>query len=259
MGILNVTPDSFSGDGIYQDPERAKEQAQKMITAGADIIDIGAESSRPGAKAISPEEEIKRVLPVIKALIKQIDVPISIDTSKADVAEKALSAGASIVNDISGLRFDSKMAAVIADHQAGCVLMHIRGNPENMQQNPVYSRLTEEILDSLKESLAVAEAGGINREKIIIDPGIGFGKTCEHNLGIIKNLRDFNQLDLPILIGTSRKSFIGQVLDLPVEMRLWGTAATVCASILSGAHIVRVHDVCEMSQIARMSDAILNT
>ncbi len=258
MGILNVTCDSFSKDGIYKDPQRAKERSLQMAEEGADIIDIGGESTRPGAQAVSAQEEQARVLPVIKKLSKEVKVPISIDTSKSEVAQAALDEGASIVNDISGLRFDPQMPKVIARFGAGCVLMHIKGTPRTMQENPVYSSLIEEIIDSLKESVSLASEAGIERDRIVVDPGIGFGKTTEQNLRIIKGLGNFACLDLPILIGTSRKSFIGNVLDLPVEERLWGTAATVALSISSGAHIVRVHDVKEMAQVARMVDAVLN-
>ncbi len=258
MGILNVTRDSFNKDGIYKDPQRAKERSLQMAEEGADIIDIGGESTRPGAQAVSAQEEQARVLPVIKKLSKEAKVPISIDTSKSEVAQAALDEGASIVNDISGLRFDPQMPKVIARFGAGCVLMHIKGTPRTMQENPVYTSLIEEIIDSLKESVSLASEVGIERERIVVDPGIGFGKTTEQNLRIIKGLGNFACLDLPILIGTSRKSFIGNTLNLPVEERLWGTAATVALSISSGAHIVRVHDVKEMVQVARMVDAVLN-
>ena len=259
MGILNVASDSFSNDGIYKDPERAKLKALKMVAEGADILDIGGESTRPDAQPVSVEEEKKRVLPVIRKISKEIKVPISIDTTKSEVAHAALEEGASIVNDISGLNFDPQMAAVIARFEAACVLMHIKGTPGTMQNNPVYTSLIEEIIKSLRESVSYAVAAGIDRKKLVVDPGIGFGKTTEHNLEIIKRLRDFACLDLPILIGTSRKSLIGNVLNLPVAQRLLGTAACVAAAIFNGAHIVRVHDVKEMVQVARMVDAILNS
>ena len=259
MGILNVTSDSFSNDGIYKDPQRAKEQALQMEEEGADIIDIGGESTRPDAQSISLEEEEARVLPVIRKIVKEIKIPISIDTTKSEIACLALEEGVGIVNDISGLKFDSRMAAVIARYEAGCVLMHIKGTPRTMQKNPIYASLIEEIIDSLRESVSCATAAGIDRKRIIIDPGIGFGKSTEHNLKIIKKLKDFVCLDLPILIGTSRKSLIGNVLNLPVEKRLYGTAATVAAAISNGAHIVRVHDVKEVIQVTRMVDAILNS
>jgi dihydropteroate synthase len=258
MGIVNLTSDSFSGDGIHRDPRRAQEAIRQMAEQGADIIDIGGESTRPGAQPVSAEEEKDRVIPVIQEAAKRIKLPISVDTSKSEVAYAALQEGASIVNDISGLKFDSRMPEVIARFGAGCVLMHIKGNPQNMQQSPVYVDLIEELIESLRESLSLAAAAGISRESIVIDPGIGFGKSTAHNLQIVNNLREFDCLDLPILIGVSRKSFIGNVLEIPVDRRLWGTAASVAVSICRGAHIVRVHDVQEMAQVARMADAILN-
>ncbi len=259
MGILNVTDDSFSKDGIYKDPEKAKDLALEMAEEGADIIDIGGESTRPEAQPISAAEEKKRVLPVIRRVAKEIKVPISVDTTKSEVAQAALEEGVSIVNDISGLKFDSQMASVIASFGAGCVLMHIKGTPQTMQKNPTYASLIEEIIDSLKESVSSATLAGIDKERMVIDPGIGFGKTTVHNLQIIKRLKDFASLGLPIMIGTSRKSLIGNVLNLPVQRRLLGTAATVAVSIYNGVHIVRVHDVKEMAQVVRMIDAILNS
>jgi len=259
MGILNVSSDSFSQDSIYEDPKRAKDAALKMAEDGADIIDIGAESTRPGAEPVGQEEELARVIPVIKLLAREIKVPISIDTTKSAVAQEALGEGASIVNDISGLKRDAQMGSVVAHFGAGCVLMHIKGTPQTMQDNPVYSFLIDEIIDSLKESISEAKASGINRENIAVDPGIGFGKTTEHNLQIIKKLNEFNCLELPILIGTSRKSFIGNVLNLPVDRRLLGTAASVAVAILNGAHIVRVHDVKEMLEVTKIVDIILNS
>ena len=257
MGVLNLTPNSFSNDGIYKDPQRAKEAVFKMVEQGADIIDIGGQSTRPGAQSISVDEELARVLPVIREISKKIKIPLSIDTTKSEVAHAALAEGASVVNDISGLKFDPQMADVIALFGAGCILMHIKGTPQTMQQNPYYASLIEEIIDSLRNSVSKACAAGIDKRKIVIDPGIGFGKTTEHNLEIIKRLKEFSSLNLPILIGTSRKSLIGNVLNVPVEKRLMGTAATVAAAIFNGAHIIRVHDVGEMVQVARMVDAIL--
>lgn len=259
MGILNVAADSFSSDGIYNDPERAKDAGLQMAEDGAEIIDVGGESTRPSAELVSLEEEKRRVLPLIKRLAKEIKVPISIDTTKAEVAEAALEEGVSIVNDISGLKFDSRMGEVIARFGAGCVLMHIKGIPQTMQENPTYISLIKEVIESLRESVSCAVEAGIERRRVIIDPGIGFGKTTVHNLQIINRLKDFACLDLPILIGTSRKSFIGNVLKLSVQRRLLGTAASVAASIFNGAHIVRVHDVKEMAQVTRIVDAILNS
>ncbi|MBN3038919.1 MAG: dihydropteroate synthase [Candidatus Omnitrophica bacterium] len=257
MGILNLTDDSFSNDGIYKDPSKAEELGLKMVAAGADIIDIGGESTRPGALKVSLEEEIERVLPVIKRLAKSTDVPISIDTSNSETARAALEVGACIVNDISGLTFDKHMPSIVSQFKAGCIIMHIKGTPRTMQQNPLYTDLITEICASLKKCVSKAMGYGIDKKNIAVDPGIGFGKTTEHNLEIIKRLGEFAQLDLPILIGPSRKSFIGNVLDLPVEKRLIGTIASVVASVFNGAHIVRVHDVGEIAQAVKMADAIL--
>ena len=257
MGILNVTPDSFSDGGHFFNRDRAIEQALRMQADGADIIDIGGESTRPGSEPVSVRDEISRTIPVIQSLVKVANIPVSIDTCKSQVADAALSAGASIVNDISGLRFDKKMAHVIARHKAPVAIMHIKGTPKNMQNNPVYKALIPEIMDFLRESIAIAEQAGIPGDRIIIDPGIGFGKTAEHNLEIIRRLDEFAGFEKPVLLGPSRKSFIGKVLgDLPVTERLEGTAAAVAAAILKGAHILRVHDVKEMVRVARLADAI---
>ncbi|MFC1699800.1 dihydropteroate synthase [Candidatus Omnitrophota bacterium] len=259
MGILNATDDSFSHDGIYKQPKLAKEVALQMSEQGAGIIDIGGESTRPGAEPVSVEEEKARVVPLIKELIKEIKVPISVDTTKSEVARAALGAGASIINDISGLSFDRKMAKVIREFGAGCILMHIKGTPQTMQRNPVYESLIEEIIERLKERVAAAIAAGIDQNNIVIDPGIGFGKITEHNLRIIKQLKDFACLNFPVLVGVSRKSFIGNVLNLDVGQRLLGGVACCVISILNGAHIVRVHDVQAISQVVRMVDAVLNS
>ena len=258
MGILNVTPDSFSDGGVYFDKGLAVEHALRMQEDGADIIDIGGESTRPGAKAVTMEEEIKRVVPVIEALAKKVSIPISIDTYKSDVADAAISAGASIVNDISGLRFDRRMPKVAARHKTPVVIMHIKGTPKNMQKNPSYKALIPEILDYLTESIAIARDAGIPDDMIIIDPGIGFGKTLEHNLGIINRLHEFRGFEKPILIGPSRKSFIGKTLGgLPAEERIEGTASAVAIGIFNGANIIRVHDVKAMSRVAKVADAVL--
>ncbi|UCH45479.1 MAG: dihydropteroate synthase [Nitrospiraceae bacterium] len=257
MGILNVTPDSFSDGGHFFNRDRAIEQALRMQADGADIIDIGGESTRPGSEPVSVRDEISRTIPVIQSLVKVANIPVSIDTCKSQVADAALSAGASIVNDISGLRFDKNMAHIIARHKAPVAIMHIKGTPKNMQNNPVYKSLIPEIMDSLRESIAIAEQAGIPGDRIIIDPGIGFGKTAAHNLEIIRRLDEFAGFEKPVLLGPSRKSFIGKVLgDLPVTERLEGTAAAVAAAILKGAHILRVHDVKEMVRVARLADAI---
>jgi len=257
MGILNVTPDSFSDGGVYFDKEKAVEHALRMQEEGADIIDIGGESTRPGAKAVTLKEEINRVVPVIGALAKKVNIPISIDTYKSEVADAALSAGASIVNDISGLRFDRKMPKVAARHKTPVVIMHIKGTPKNMQKNPSYKALIPEILDYLTGSIAIARYAGIQDDMIIIDPGIGFGKTLEHNLEIINRLHEFRGFEKPILIGPSRKSFIGKILGgLPSEERIEGTASAIAIGIFNGANIIRVHDVKAMSRVAKVADAV---
>lgn len=257
MGVLNVTPDSFSDGGLYLDKERTVERAHKLTEEGADIIDIGGESTRPGSDPVSLEEELKRVIPVIQAISKEIKIPISIDTYKAEVARRALDVGASMVNDISGLRFDSDMPEVVAEYKVPVIIMHIKGRPRDMQQNPQYKALIPEIMDYLRMSMRLAYKFGIPEDMIIIDPGIGFGKTFEHNLEIIKNLKEFTLLQMPVAIGVSRKAFIGKILgNAPPAERLEGTAAAVAISIFNGANIVRVHDVKEMSKVAKVVDAI---
>lgn len=258
MGILNVTPDSFYDGGRYGNTQAAAHRAVQMVDEGVDIIDIGGESTRPGSQPVSEDEEIRRVLPVIEAVRARTDVPLSIDTTKSRVAEQALQAGACMVNDISGLGFDPRMAETVAEHGALCCIMHIQGTPQTMQQNPHYEDVVRDIGAYFQQRLAVAEAAGIPRGNIWLDPGIGFGKTVEHNLEILRRLREFTTLGLPLLIGTSRKSFIGKVLgDLPVEERLEGTAATVAVAIMNGANAIRVHDVTAMIRVARMVDAVI--
>lgn len=257
MGILNVTPDSFSDGGKFFNKERAVQQALRMQDEGADIIDIGGESTRPGAEKISVKEEISRVVPVIEALANKVKIPLSIDTYKSAVAGAAILSGASIINDISGLRFDPQMPHVAARHNVPVVIMHIKGTPKNMHKNPSYKSLMPEVIDYLREGIEIARNAGVADEKIIIDPGIGFGKTLEHNLEIIKKLDEFSGLEKPILIGPSRKSFIGKILgDLPVTERLEGTSAAIAISIFNGANIIRVHDVKEMARVAKISDRI---
>ncbi len=259
MGILNVTPDSFSDGGLFFDKKRAVEHALRMVEEGADIIDIGGESTRPGASMVDEDEELRRVIPVIEAISGKVKVPISIDTYKARVAEEALKAGASMVNDISGLRFDPRMAEVVARYEVPVVIMHIKGTPRDMQKNPTYKALIPEIMDYLREGIEIARQRGVRDDMIIIDPGIGFGKTVEHNLEIIHRLSEFKGFEKPILIGPSRKSFIGRVLnDAPVTERLEGTGASVAIAIFNGADIIRVHDVKEMVRVARVADAIKN-
>ncbi len=257
MGILNVTPDSFSDGGLHFEKSNAVDRAMKMVDDGADIIDIGGESTRPGSEPVSIEEELDRTIPVIEALSARIPIPISIDTYKSEVAKKALTAGASMVNDISGLRFDPAMSGIVSDFRIPVVIMHIKGAPRNMQAHPSYEALIPEIMDYLRKSMQIAVQKGVAEDMIILDPGIGFGKTFDHNLQIINRLHEFTKLEKPILIGPSRKSFLGKILeDLPPEQRLEGTAAAVTASIMKGAHIIRVHDVKEMSSVARVADAI---
>jgi dihydropteroate synthase len=258
MGILNVTPDSFSDGGRFQDRDPALAHAREMVAAGADILDIGGESTRPGAAPLSEEEELRRIIPVIERLSPEIPVPISVDTYKSRVAERALEAGAAVVNDISGLRFSPDMGDVVAKYGAALVIMHIKGTPRDMQQNPVYGDVVGEILEYLGEGIRLAEQAGIDRERVMIDPGIGFGKTLEHNLEILNRLDEFRSLGRPIVLGTSRKKFIGTVLGIPEpDLRVQGTAATVVLGIERGASVVRVHDVAPMVQAARMADAIV--
>ena len=258
MGILNVTPDSFSDGGQYAEQGAALEHAREMVSQGADILDIGGESTRPGADPLTEEEELRRIIPIIERLSSEQRGPISVDTYKSSVAEKALQAGASIVNDISGLRFSPDMARVVADHGAAVVLMHIKGTPRDMQVNPVYGDLIGEIMDYLDESAGIALKAGVGRDRIMIDPGIGFGKTLEHNLTILERLDEFRALGFPIVLGTSRKRFIGTVLDIAEPKdRIEGSAATVALGIQRGARIVRVHDVGYMTKVARMTDAIV--
>ncbi len=261
MGVLNVTPDSFSDGGKYLSKDQAVAHALQMASDGADIIDVGGESTRPkgpygeGAEEVSAEEEIRRVVPVIEEISSSSDVLISIDTYKAVVAEAALKAGAAIVNDISGLNYDPAMAETVASHEAVLIAMHIKGTPKTMQQNPAYENVVEEVASSLSRSVEIARGAGIGH--VWIDPGLGFGKKLEHNLSLIKNLRRFAELKCPIVIGPSRKAFIGMLLNLPVDQRIEGTAAAAAASILQGANILRVHDVKEMKRIAVVVDAIM--
>ena len=263
MGVLNVTPDSFSDGGKYFSLEKALDGATAMVEEGADIIDIGGESTRPkgpygeGAADIPAEEEIRRVVPVIREMKARSDIPISIDTYKSAVAEAALSAGAVIVNDISGLRFDSGMARVVGNHGATLIAMHIKGTPRTMQQDPTYDDVVAEVKDVLSQSIDQAIDAGIGQ--IMIDPGIGFGKKLHHNLLILNRLREFAELGHPVVVGPSRKAFIGVLLDLPVDQRLEGTAAAVAACVLNGAHVVRVHDVKEMKRVVLVADAISRT
>ncbi len=260
MGILNCTPDSFSDGGKFFDKRKALLHVKKMVKDGADIIDIGGESSRLGSSEVSIDEEIRRVIPIISKISSAVNRPISIDTRHSVVAKLALQNGASIVNDITGLNGDKEMASVIAKYDASVVLMHMRGTPKTMQLDTNYKSLIRDIIDSLKKSVTIAKDAGINGYKMIIDPGIGigFGKSVEQNLKIIKRLEEFKVLKKPILIGTSRKFFIGKILDKKnTGDRLYGSIASVTASILNGANIVRVHDVRETVDAAKVADSIL--
>jgi len=256
MGVLNVTPDSFSDGGLFFDKEKAIAHGLRMVEEGADILDIGGESTRPGSKPLELEEELRRVIPVIESLVKEVEVAISIDTYKSTVAQRAIEAGAEIINDISGLRFDPSLAQVAAKEDIPLVLMHIRGTPETMQKDIHYSSLFSEILQYLKESIQRAESAGLDPRQIIIDPGIGFGKTVEDNLLIIKNLFEFRILGKPILLGTSRKSFIGKILNTEVGDRLEGTLSSIAIGVLNGAHIIRSHDVLQAKKAIAVADAI---
>jgi len=257
MGILNVTPDSFSDGGRYLGPETALMRALLMAGEGADLIDIGGESTRPGSDPVSEEEELDRVIPVIERLKKELEIPISIDTTKAEVARQAIHAGAALVNDISGMQFDPEMVDVVAKAGIPVVLMHTVGPPKTMQKEYHYDDVVEDILLYFKERLAFVESRGVSAENVILDPGIGFGKGVEHNLNLIRDLRRFEVLGHPIMVGASRKSFIGKVLDLPVNQRVEGSLAAAAASVLNGAAFVRVHDVRESVRVCRLCDAIL--
>ena len=256
MGILNVTPDSFSDGGRFSDYERAVAHAFELISQGADILDIGGESTRPGSEPVGVEVEIERVVPLIRAVREKSDIPISIDTNKASVAFQALSAGADIINDVSSLRFDSDMAGVAAESKAPLILMHMLGKPRTMQDNPVYGSLISEIIAFLEERIQFAVDNGVAREQVMVDPGIGFGKTVEHNLCIIGNLGAFSCLDRPVVLGASRKRFIGSVLGRDESQRELGTAIANSFGIAGGAHILRVHDVAFNREAARMAEAI---
>ncbi len=250
MGIINVTPDSFSGDGLSGNIAAAVDRARQFAADAADIIDIGGESTRPGSTAVSVDEELSRIIPALEKIVKEVDLPVSIDTYKHPVAVEALRAGASMINDVWGLKHDPRLAALAAEKNVPIVLMHNK-------KTAAYDDLIPEVLQSLQESVNTALAAGVAAANIIIDPGIGFGKTLPHNLEIMRNLERFKSLGYPILLGTSRKSMIGLVLGLPLDQRIEGTAATVALGIAGGADIVRVHDVKEMKRVCRMADAIV--
>lgn len=256
MGILNVTPDSFSDGGRFLDPHRALDHIERMVSEGADLIDIGAESTRPGSKPIDEQEELRRLKPVLEVIGKRATVPLSVDTCKAGVAERAIDWGAAIINDISALEHDPRMGRVIAQTEAGLVLMHKRGTPDTMERYCRYDNVVEEVREYLRTRMNHAEAIGIAREHLLIDPGIGFAKNAQQNLLLLKGLGAFQELGRPLLIGVSNKSFIGTVTGQPVERRAMGTAAAVAAAVLGGAQMIRVHDVGSMREVIRLSEAI---
>ncbi len=263
MGVLNVTPDSFSDGGKFFDVDAAVRRALEMEKCGADILDIGGESTRPGSKGISSEEEMRRVLPVMERLRGKLKIPISIDTQKAKAAEVAAKAGAEIINDVSALRTDSEMAGVARRYKLPVILMHMRGEPRTMQKQPFARDVMGDVTRGLRVAVKRARNAGIAKAQIILDPGIGFGKSYAQNCELLARLPELAGLGYPLSVGTSRKAFIGAILGsakspLPAEKRLWGTAATIVASIVGGAHIVRVHDVAEMAQVARIADAVVN-
>lgn len=256
MGVLNLTPDSFFDGRMFPEPEAAVQHAFRMEAEGADIIDLGGESTRPGAQAVPLKEEFRRVLPVLKRLSGRLKVPISIDTYKSEVAERCIQCGAEMVNDISGLYFDPRMKEIVARHQVPVIVMHMKGTPRDMQKDPQYRDLIGEILSFFRESISRADAAGVPADKIIIDPGIGFGKSFAHNLDILKGLESFKVLGKPIMVGVSRKSFLGKILDLPVDERLEGSIAAALYAVLRGANIVRVHDVAATVRALRTVEAI---
>lgn len=257
VGVLNVTPDSFSDGGLHFDVARAVDRALELESEGADIVEIGGESTRPGSARVLAEEELSRALPVLQKLNGRLRVPIAIDTYKSLVAAEAIANGASIVNDVSALRFDSSLAAVVAREGAGLVLMHMRGEPATMQRMDPSPDIFSEITSDLNQAIGLAESQGVSRDKIVVDPGIGFGKTLEQNLAILNHLERFDEFNLPMMIGTSRKSFIGRITGRPETERAFGSAASVAIAILRGAHLVRVHDVKETVAVARIADAIV--
>ena len=256
MGIVNVTPDSFFDGGQYYDPQRAVAHALRLVAEGADLLDIGAESTRPGALPVDEHEERRRLLPVVTAVARAVSVPISVDTSKAEVARAALDAGAVMVNDVTALRGDRAMVDVVAEAGAGLVVMHMQGIPETMQQAPHYDDVVGNIAHFLKERSRFAMDHGVERDRIVLDPGIGFGKTLTHNLDLLANLHAFTELGFPLLVGPSRKGFIGQLTHQSVDARAWGTAAVIALAVQQGAKILRVHDVGPMRDVVSVADAV---
>jgi|SRR6476620_6887658 len=259
MGILNVTPDSFSDGGRYVDADAACAHAMAMIEQGADLLDIGAESSKPGAVAIDEEEERRRLLPIVRELCRRTTIPLSIDTTKAAIAEEALDAGAALINDISALRFDPRMASVVARSGAGVILMHMQGTPATMQRTASYTYVVEDVRAFLAARLEVAQQAGIPRDRILLDPGIGFGKNCEHNVTLLNHLDAFQTLGRPIVVGVSRKAFLGKILGRTIDERLMGTAGAVAVAIMKGARVVRVHDVAPIRDVVKIVEAIMSS
>jgi dihydropteroate synthase len=256
VGVLNVTPDSFSDGGRFVEPEAAADQAMRMVEEGADIVELGGESTRPGALPVSADEEIRRILPVLRGLRPRVTIPVAVDTYKPDVARVALEEGADIINDVYGVRGEGRLAAVVAERGAGLVIMHMKGTPQNMQIEPHYDDVVGEVSDFLADRVAFAERMGVDPQSIIIDPGLGFGKRSRDNLALLRHLAAFHRLGKPIMVGPSRKSLVGEVLKLPVEQRQYGTAACVSAAVLQGAAFVRVHEVRPCAQLVKMLDAI---
>jgi len=259
MGILNVTPDSFSDGGRYVDADAACAHAMAMIEQGADLLDIGAESSKPGAVAIDEEEERRRLLPIVRELCRRTTIPLSIDTTKAAIAEEALDAGAALINDISALRFDPRMASVVARSGAGVILMHMQGTPVTMQRTASYTYVVEDVRAFLAARLEVVQQAGIPRDRILLDPGIGFGKNCEHNVTLLNHLDAFQTLGRPIVVGVSRKAFLGKILGRTIDERLMGTAGAVAVAIMKGARVVRVHDVAPIRDVVKIVEAIMSS
>jgi dihydropteroate synthase len=257
MGVLNVTPDSFSDGGRFASSDSAIREGLQQLEAGADIVDVGGESTRPGAAPVGPDEEARRVVPVIEGLRRRGAGFLSVDTTKAAVARAALDAGADLVNDVSGFRYDPAMAPLVAQRGVPAVLMHLRGDFQGMHRQPAYGDVGREVAAELTQRLLEAEHAGVARSQVVLDPGLGFAKDASHTLELLRRLPELAALGRPLLVGPSRKSFIGRVLDLPAGERLFGTAAAVAACVLGGAHLVRVHDVAPMSQVARVCDAIL--
>lgn len=259
MGVLNVTPDSFSDGGLFLDSDAAAARALEIERAGADLLDIGGESTRPGSLGVSAEEELRRILPVIERLRGKIIIPISVDTSKSEVAEAAVNAGAQIVNDVTGLRHDPRIAEIARRRKLPLILMHMRGEPRTMQKNPFARKVLDDVAKGLRHAAKVARKAGVPAKQIVLDPGLGFGKSYAQNFELLARLPELARLGYPLLLGASRKSFVGRALGgAPKDQRTWGTAAAVTASILGGAHIVRVHDVAEMLDVVRVADEILH-